>query len=195
MPTSEVAASTHSAVCMLWMNGSSRAVERPLATPEKMASSTSLGTAEVTIAITKAIEMTAPVFCSMVRAPAAMPRRQAGTVPIIAAVLGELNMPEPMPTSASHSVLCQYGVSTSSVVIAARPMALTSMPSAASAREPWRSAQMPASGGARAVAVGPDAGQRRGDEHAERHGRELDARGDRIVALGALEVEDEHEEQ
>ena len=61
--------------------------------------STSFGTAAVTIASTKAIEITAPVFCSIIRAPAAMPRRSAGTVPIIAAVLGELNMPEPMPTS------------------------------------------------------------------------------------------------
>ena len=50
------------------------------------------------IASTKAIETTAPVFCSIVRAPAAMPRRSVGTVPIIAAVLGELNIPEPIPT-------------------------------------------------------------------------------------------------
>ena len=68
---------------------------------------TSWGTALVMIARTKAIEMTAPVFCSIVRAPAAMPRRWAGTVPIIAAVFGELNMPEPIPTSRSHSELCQ----------------------------------------------------------------------------------------
>ena len=61
----------------------------------------------MTRARTKAIEITAPVFCSMVRAPAAAPRRPGGTVPIMAAVLGLLNMPEPMPTSSSHSVLCQ----------------------------------------------------------------------------------------
>ena len=61
----------------------------------------------MTIASTNAIESTAPVFCSIVRAPAATPRRWGGTVPIIAAVFGELNMPEPMPTSASHSELCQ----------------------------------------------------------------------------------------
>jgi hypothetical protein len=59
------------------------------------------------MASTKAIEITAPVFCSIVLAPAAMPRRYGGTVPIIAAVFGELNMPEPIPTSASHSMLCQ----------------------------------------------------------------------------------------
>ncbi len=61
----------------------------------------------MTIASTKAIESTAPVFCSIVRAPAAIPRRCGATVPIIAAVLGELNMPEPMPTIASHSAGCQ----------------------------------------------------------------------------------------
>ena len=48
-------------------------------------------------------------------------------------------------------------------------------------REPWRSAQMPASGEA--------------IEHPDRHRRELDAGGDRVVALRALEVEDEDEQQ
>ena len=57
-----------------------------------------MGTAAVTTAITNAIEMTAPVFWTSTRAPAAMPRRCGATVPIIAAVFGELNMPEPMPT-------------------------------------------------------------------------------------------------
>ena len=59
------------------------------------------------IASTKAIEMTAPVFCSIVRAPPAMPRRRAGTVPIMAAVFGLLNMPEPIPTIPSQSTLSQ----------------------------------------------------------------------------------------
>ena len=131
---------------MFWMNGSSRAGERPAATPEKIFSSTSLGTAEVTIASTNAIEMTAPVFWSIVRAPAAIPRRCGGTVPIIAAVFGELNMPEPIPTSSSQSELCQYGESTCSVVISASAIALTTIPSEASTREPWRSAHTPASG-------------------------------------------------
>ena len=47
----------------------------------------------------------------------------------------------------------------------------------------------------RAVAVGPDAGQGRGHEHADRQRGELEAGGDRVVALGALEVEDEHEHE
>ena len=46
-----------------------------MVTPEKILNSVSLGTDEVTMASTKAIEMTAPVFCSIVRAPAAIPRR------------------------------------------------------------------------------------------------------------------------
>ena len=92
---------------MLWMNGSSSALERPEARPEKIAKRTSFGTAAVTTAITNAIERTAPVFWSIMRAPAAIPRRCGGTVPIIAAVFGELNMPEPIPTIASQSVLCQ----------------------------------------------------------------------------------------
>ena len=106
-PTTEVAASTQSAVCMLWMKGSSWALERPEARPEKIAKRTSFGNELVTIASTKAIEITAPVFCSIVRAPAAIPRRSTGTVPIIAAVFGELNIPEPTPTSPSQSIPCQ----------------------------------------------------------------------------------------
>ena len=97
--------STHSAMCMFAMNGSSCFVESPDVMPEKIAKSTFVGTADVTIAMTNAIEITAPVFCSMTRAPAAMPRRWTGTTPIIAAVFGLLNMPEPMPTSASQSAL------------------------------------------------------------------------------------------
>ena len=77
-PSSETAASTHSATCMLAMNGASFSGERPLARPEKTANSVAFGTAEVTIASTNAIDSTAPVFCSSVRAPAAMPRRCGG---------------------------------------------------------------------------------------------------------------------
>src|SRR5262249_16214182 len=93
-PTTDVAGSTHRAGGVLWMNGWSLASESPVATPEKIANSVSFGTEEVTIASTNAIETTAPVFCSIVRAPAAIPRRCCGTVPIMAAVLGLLNMPD-----------------------------------------------------------------------------------------------------
>jgi hypothetical protein len=45
------------------------------------------------------------------------------------------------------------------------------------------------------VAVGPDAGDRRGDQHSDRHRRQLDAGGDRVVSLGPLVIEDEDEHQ
>jgi len=131
---------------MFAMNGSSWRAVSPEASPEKILNSTSLGTAAVMIASTKAIDRIAPVFCSIMRAPAAIPRRWGGTVPIIAAVFGELNMPEPTPTTNSHRLERKYGVSCWSVVMPARPAAVTSMPSAASVREPRRSAHAPASG-------------------------------------------------
>ena len=150
-PTTDVSASAHSAVCMLWMNGASRSSDSPDASPEKICSSTSRGTAFVMTASTNAIDRTAPVFWSIIRAPAAIPRRCAGTTPIIAAVFGELNMPEPIPTIVSQRHPSQYGVWTASVVIDARPAALTSMPPAASARDPWRSAHSPANGDATSI--------------------------------------------
>ena len=60
---------------MFATNGSSVASDSPVVTPEKILNSVSLSTEEVTIASTNAIEITAPVFCSIVRAPAAIPRR------------------------------------------------------------------------------------------------------------------------
>src|SRR3954453_24150704 len=93
---------------MLWMKGSSWALVRPEARPEKIAKRTSFGIELVTIARTKAIEITAPVFCSIVRAPAAIHRRAVGTVPIIAAMFGELNAPEPIPTSANQTPVSQF---------------------------------------------------------------------------------------
>ena len=66
-----------------------------------------VGTAAVTIASTNAIDRTEPVFCNIMRVPPAMPRRCAGTEPIIAAVFGELNMPEPRPMISSQCVLSQ----------------------------------------------------------------------------------------
>ena len=70
-----------------------------------MEKSTFFGTLAVTIASTNAIEITAPVFCNITRAPAATPRRRGGTTPIIAAVFGLLNIPLPIPTSKSQSAV------------------------------------------------------------------------------------------
>ena len=77
-PSTETAARHQSAVCMLAMNGSSWALEMWFASPEKTLNRTCFGTDEVTTASTKAIEITAPVFCTSTRAPAAIPRRLAG---------------------------------------------------------------------------------------------------------------------
>ena len=63
-------------------------------------------------------------------------------------------------------------------------------------REPGSSDEHPERGqGARPAPIGPDPRERRRDEHPDRHGRELDAGRDRIVALRPLEEEDEEEEQ
>ncbi len=83
---------------MLPMNGCSWEFEMCFARPEKTLNRTFLGTDEVTTASTNAIEITAPVFWTRTRAPAAIPRRCGLTAPIIAAVLGLLNMPDPSPT-------------------------------------------------------------------------------------------------
>ena len=114
--------------------------------PLKILKSRSVGTTEVTISSISAMEITAPVFCSIVRVPLAMPRRQGGAADIMALVLGELKMPDPMPTTLSQKADCQKGLVTSRVVIPARPAALSSIPSTAGAREPCRSAHQPASG-------------------------------------------------
>src|SRR5436305_2969695 len=104
-PISEIPARHHRAVCMLAMNGISWLLEMWLASPENTLNRTVRGTDEVTTAITNAIEITAPVFWTSTRAAAAMPRRCGATVPIMAAVLGELNIPEPSPTINMNSPL------------------------------------------------------------------------------------------
>ena len=47
---------------MLWMNGSSWRLDKPLVMPEKILNSTLVGIELATTAITNAIEITAPVF-------------------------------------------------------------------------------------------------------------------------------------
>ena len=98
MPTTETPQRIHSARCRLERNGLICVLEIRAPRPLKTVSRTDLGTLIVTTAITRAIDSTAPVFWTRTRAPEAIPRRCGATVPIIAAVLGELNMPEPMPT-------------------------------------------------------------------------------------------------
>ena len=52
----------------------------------------------MTTASTNAIEITAPVFWTQHPGAGGDAAPVRGTVPIIAAVFGELNMPEPIPT-------------------------------------------------------------------------------------------------
>ena len=121
------------------------------------------------------------MFWSTIRAPAAMPRRWAGTAPIIAAVFGLRN-----DADADADDRERRGAERERAV------------------DLEQRHQREAGGGddacprgepARAVAVGVAARERRGDEHAERERRQLEPGGDRRVALRALEVEDEDEQQ
>ena len=114
------------------MNGTSCAFVMWLASPENTANSTLFGTDEVTTASTNAIEMTAPVFWTSTPALAANALRSRGTVPIVAAVGGELNMPTD-PTM-NMCKLARYVVSRSGVVVGARPTAWTGVRPAPSAR-------------------------------------------------------------
>ena len=43
------------------------------------------------------IEIAVPLFWKVDRIPEAAPRREAGTLPMIAEELGELNIPTPIP--------------------------------------------------------------------------------------------------
>ena len=180
-PTSETAASTHRAVCMLAMNGASFCADSPLARPENTANSVALGTAEVMIASTNAIDSTAPVFCSSVRAPAAMPRRWAGHD---AHHRGGVGAVEHARADADQQQP-QRALPVGGVDLERRHR-----------RQADGAHEHPDRGQrARAVPVGVDAGDRRGDQHAQRERYQLDARVDRRVALGALVVEDEQEHQ
>ena len=75
-----------------------------------------------------------------------------GTTAIMAAVFGLLNMPMPMPARPSQSALHAYGVFASSVSCR-RAHATTTIPAAASPREPCRSAAIPASGDATSIPI------------------------------------------
>ena len=68
-------------------------------------------------------------------------------------MFGLLNMPMPMPARPSQSALHTYGVFASSVVMPASPTATTTIPAAASPREPCRSAAIPASGEATSMPI------------------------------------------
>ena len=97
-----------------------------------------------------------------------------------ALVFGEMNRPDPAPMISCHSASCQYGVSTWSVM---RPS------EADGGDEHPERRQEP-----RTDAVGERAADRREHEQPDRQRREHQAGRDRVVAAGALEIEDEQEQ-
>jgi hypothetical protein len=56
---------------------------------------------------TTPMDTAVPEFWNVARIPEAAPRARAGTLPMIADVLGELNMPRPMPLTATSSAKAQ----------------------------------------------------------------------------------------
>jgi hypothetical protein len=130
-PISEKPHRIDSARCMPSMNGGSSVGDSPVVRPEKIDNSNILGTTEVTIISINAIEITAPVFCSMTRVPEAIPRRHGGTADIMALVFGESNTPEPMPAVVSRTADCRNGLLTWSVVMPSLTAAVSSMPTTA----------------------------------------------------------------
>ena len=155
----------------------------PRRAPEKILNSTSFGTAAVTIASTKAIEITAPVFCSIVRAPAAIPRRFGGHGAHHRRGVGRVeharaDADERAATARSASRAC-------------RPAASSCRPAPTARDEHARAPRACASRGGR-PRCRPAA---RRSSIPSAIGASLMPGGDRVVALGALEVEDEDEQQ
>ena len=79
---------------------------------EKDGGLTALATSPIDIAML----MMKPVWVSIIRAPAPIPRFSGGTTPMTALVFGEMNRPDPAPMISCQTASCQYGVSTAMVV-------------------------------------------------------------------------------
>src|SRR5262249_34582152 len=80
-----------------------------------------------------------PEFWNVDRMPEAAPRYLAGTLLMIADVLGEANIPEPSPLHKMISANSQYGNLTGSSKSPAKAAAETSSPAVANGRGPNRS--------------------------------------------------------
>ncbi len=85
------------------------------------------------------IDRAMPEFWKVARMPDAEPRWRAGTLLMIAEVLGEANSPEPMPLPKMSSANAQYGKSTGSSIRPQNAHAATSRPAVANGRGPNRS--------------------------------------------------------
>ena len=86
------------------MNGSICERVNPVVTPEKMLSITCWGSAEVTMASTKAIEIIEPVKAMSIRTPAATPRLSGVTEAMIELELGAWKMPAPAPRNLDKTI-------------------------------------------------------------------------------------------
>ncbi len=91
------------------MNGPRSIPAVPVWVPEKIATRTLGSIALVIRPIARAMLMTKPVFVSIARMPAPIPRLFGGMTPMTALVLGELNRPDPAPMISCHRASCQYG--------------------------------------------------------------------------------------
>src|ERR1700751_4079687 len=92
------------------------------------------------------IDRAVPVFWKVDRIPEAAPRYRAGTLLMIDAEFGELNIPTPIPLSVISAANAQYGKSTGKNIRPTKLAPNTSMPAVAKARAPNRSDRYPHAG-------------------------------------------------
>src|SRR5262249_42956119 len=97
---------------------------------------------------TTPIDTAVPEFWNVARMPEAAPRSRAGTLPMIEEELGEANIPEPIPFTATSSANAQDGKFTGSSISPTKLSANTAIPAVAIPRDPNLSDRMPD--------VGPD---------------------------------------
>src|SRR5215831_10288381 len=92
------------------------------------------------------IDRDMPEFWNVERMPEATPRWRAGTLLMIAEVLGEANSPDPTPLQKMISANAQYGNCTGSSIRPTNAQAATSRPVVANSRGPYRSDSHPDTG-------------------------------------------------
>src|SRR5215471_4792186 len=92
------------------------------------------------------IDRDMPEFWNVDRMPEATPRCRAGTLLMIAEVLGEANSPDPMPLNVMITANAQYGKFTGSSMRPMNAHAATSSPAVAKGRGPHRSDRYPDTG-------------------------------------------------
>src|SRR6202007_934742 len=92
------------------------------------------------------IDRDMPEFWNVERMPEAAPRCRAGTLLMIAEVLGEANRPEPIPLQKMSSANSQYRKLTGSSIRPAKPHAANTRPPVANGRGPYRSDRVPEMG-------------------------------------------------